>query len=230
MASVMITGCNRGLGLEMTRQYLADGWMVYASCRDVSNCTELDDLAATSPNLKVFELDISSNESIDRLVAQLGDQPLDLLVQNAGVYGPTPGNLQQVSADTWMETLRINTVAPLMLVQRLLVNLDRGENPAIAILSSKMGSISDNGSGGSYVYRSTKAALNAVGKSLSLDLKAQGIRVLMMHPGWVRTDMGGPNGLIDVHTSVTGMRHVIAASTLKESGGFFNYDGSPIPW
>ncbi|RRJ83923.1 SDR family oxidoreductase [Aestuariirhabdus litorea] len=230
MATVMITGCSRGLGLEFTRQYLQEGWKVYASCRNPEGCTELQALAAENPRLHLLPLDIADNASIERAAKALQGQPLDLLVQNAGVYGPGASRLETVQVEPWMETLRINALAPLMVVQRLLDNLRLGYDPCVVLLSSKMGSMTDNLSGGSYVYRSSKAALNAVGKSLAEDLRGEGIRVLLMHPGWVKTDMGGPNALIDAVTSVASMRQVIAATTLSETGCFLDYNGDPLPW
>ncbi|WP_426416321.1 SDR family oxidoreductase [Aestuariirhabdus sp. LZHN29] len=230
MATVMITGCSRGLGLEAAKQYLADDWKVYASCREPDSCPELQALARDYHQLHLLDLDIANNDSIDSAVRQLHGQPLDLLIQNAGVYGPGASRLETVEVEPWIDTLRINSIAPLMVVQRVLDNLRMGYDPTVVLLTSKMGSMTDNLSGGSYIYRSSKAALNSVGKSLAEDLRGEGIKVLLMHPGWVKTDMGGPNALIDAATSVRSMRQVIAATTLTESGSYLNYDGDPIPW
>ncbi len=230
MATVLITGCSRGLGLEAVRQFLADGWKVFATCRDSKSCSELDVLKKQYDMLEILDMDIADNTSIDRVASVIAGQPLDLLVQNAGVYGPTVVRLGTVTAESWMDTLRVNTIAPLMLVQSMLSNLRLANDPTIVLLSSKMGSITDNNSGGGYIYRSSKTALNSVGKSLAEDLREDGIKVLMIHPGWVKTDMGGPNALIDAATSVASIRRVIEGFTLEESGSFLNYDGKQISW
>lgn len=227
MATVLITGANRGLGLEFCKQYAAEGWQVLACCRNPETADELADI----PNVRIFPLDVSDFSQIDKLAAQLQDTAIDVLINNAGVYGDSPrrgfGQLDYVA---WTQTLTINTQAPVKMAEAFLPNLQRGDKKLLVSISSQMGSIADNGSGGSILYRSSKAALNAAMKSLAIDLEDQGIGVLVLHPGWVKTDMGGPNALIDAQESVTGMRQVFARFTLAQSGGFLKYDGSTLPW
>ncbi|MDE1462058.1 SDR family oxidoreductase [Spartinivicinus poritis] len=228
--TVLITGANRGLGLEAVKQYASAGWQVIATCRTPKTATELGQLAQENPSVSVYQLDINDLESITLLAKQLDQQAIDLLWCNAGVYGPKGIGLGEITADTWMDTLKTNTVAPLLLVQQFLPHIRRSQLKTIALMTSKMGSMEDNTSGGSYIYRSSKAGLNAVGKSLAEDLRSESIKVALLHPGWVKTDMGGPSALIDVTTSISGLRQVIKSLTLENSGSFYAYDGQEIPW
>lgn len=225
--NVLITGANRGIGLEFCRQYLADGAYVLAACRQPGTARELQDLAQ-SPNLKVLKLDVNESEQIRALRAHLSGHRLDLLINNAGVYGPRNPRLPLDRA-VWSEVMQTNMMAPLDVVWAARESLQSAGGVAVTI-TSKMGSIADNSSGGSYIYRSSKAGLNAAMRSLAIDLAGDGVRMLLLHPGWVRTDMGGPNGLIDAETSVSGMRGVIASIDTRENGGFYAYDGQAIPW
>lgn len=227
MPTVLITGTNRGLGLEYTRQYAADGWRVIATCRNPDAATELGKLEG---EVEIHALDVTDHGQIMGLAKTLRKEVIDLLLNNAGVYGPRPSKLGGIDYDVWEEVMRINVMAPLKVVEAFRDHVAASEMKKIAIMSSKMGSMGDNESGASYVYRSSKAALNAVAKSLSVDLQLRGIAVAVLHPGWVRTDMGGPSGLIDAPESVSGLRHVIENLTLETSGQFFNYDGADIPW
>ena len=226
MATVLITGASRGLGLEFCRQYAAEGWQVLACCRN----PEMADKLADIPQVRVFPLDVSDFAQIDKLAAQLQDTAIDVLINNAGIYGDSPRHgFGQLDYAAWTQTLTINTQAPVKMAEAFLPHLQRGDKKMLVSISSQMGSIADNGSGGSILYRTSKAALNAAMKSIAIDLADQGIGVLVLHPGWVKTDMGGPNALIDAQQSVAGMRQVIAQFTLAQSGSFLKYDGSTYP-
>lgn len=231
MATVLITGANRGLGLEFTAQYASAGWQVIACCRAPTAATELTKLALRYSNIVLETLDVADFAQIDALAAKLNGRAIDILLNNAGVYGDAKahgfGNLDY---QAWQQTLLINTQAPVKMAEAFLSHLQAGQKKLLVAVSSLMGSLSDNGSGGSLLYRSSKAGLNAVYKSLSIDLKAQGIGVLILHPGWVKTDMGGPNALIESPESVTGMRKVMEQFSLAQSGSFLKYDGSLMPW
>ena len=220
MPNVLITGANRGLGLEFARQYAAQGWTVFATCRHPEQATALHALGGT-----VFPVDVTDPAAITALVAGLDGQPLDLLINNAGIYGP-----QGSDPAAWAEVFAVNVIAPVRLAEALLSNLLAGTQRKVAFLSSQMGSIADNSSGGSMIYRSSKAALNAAVHGLAIDWRKQGIIVLALHPGWVRTDMGGPQAPLTPDQSITGLRCVIASATLSESGGFRNYLGQTVPW
>ncbi len=227
--TVLITGANRGIGLEFVRQYLNEGSRVIACCRHPEQAPALQALAEAHPDtLELVALDLSQPQQLEGLKAYLGDQAIDLLISNAGVYGPKGVALGAIRAEDFAPVMAVNVLAPLLLVQTLKDNLLAGAK--VALLSSKMGAIADNGSGGSYLYRASKSALNAIGKSLSVDLAGQGVSVVLLHPGWVQTEMGGPNALISTETSVQGLRQVLAQLDLGNTGRFLNYDGSVIPW
>lgn len=227
---VVVTGANRGLGLEFCRQYLEKGDKVYACCRSPETAFDLLALKQKSGDrLETVPLDVTNKKMLDNLPHAISE-PVDILINNAGVYGPRALAFDQIEPEAWMEVLRINTVAPLMVVQALSEKVAAGQDKKIVLVSSKMGSVGDNQKGGSYIYRSSKAALNAVGKSLAIDLADQEIKVAVVHPGWVQTDMGGPKAWIDAPTSISGLCEVVENLTLENSGQFFNYDGSDIEW
>ena len=230
MATVLITGTNRGIGLEFVKQFLAREDTVLATCRDMGSATELRQLKNDTRKLHIFELDVSSQKSMEDLTLQLTGHAIDIFINNAGVYGPRDSTFGKVSANEWAKVLQVNAEAPMILTQLLIDNLRDGSDKKLLYITSKMGSIDDNKGGGSYVYRSSKAALNAVVKSISVDLRDSGFSVAVLHPGWVQTDMGGPNALIDVTTSVSKMIDVIDNLNSHNSGSFFNYDGGIIPW
>ena len=230
MKTVLITGANRGLGLEFTRQYLDAGNRVIATARDLDKADALRALADThAGQLSLHTLDVADAKSREQLSRDLKDQPIHILINNAGVHGGW-GLLGKLDENSWLQTLHINSIAPIKLVEALRANLNYAESATVAIMSSKMGSMEDNTSGGSYIYRSSKAALNAAARSLAIDLLRENIKVVILHPGWVRTDMGGPNGLIDPPTSIAGLRKVIANLTREQCGTFIAYDGTVIPW
>lgn len=228
---VLITGANRGLGLEYVRQYLADGWQVTATCRQPEKAKELNVLTeAAGGRLTVQPLDVVNYEQMDSLRASVGDAPVDVLINNAGVFGQKNGAFGTTDYAAWEETFRINVLAVMRMMETFVDAVAASHRKTIVNMTSKMGSLADNGSGGMYVYRSSKAALNAVSVSAARDLQDRGIQVIAMHPGWVRTDMGGPNGLIDAQESVSGMRRVIASLKPEQSGSFLDYKGQTLPW
>jgi len=214
----------------MARQYAADGWQVHACCRHPAQAEDLQALAAQTPAIKLHTLDISDDRQITALAQALDGTAIDLLINNAGVYGPKGLALAELDRQTWQLVLDINTISPVLLTRAFLPHLLAGEGKKIAFLSSKMGSLDDNTSGGSYLYRSGKSALNQMAKSLSIDLAEEGIAVVALHPGWVLTDMGGPNALITAQQSVAGMRQVIDQLNADTSGSFIAFDGQLIGW
>ena len=227
MPSVLITGANRGLGLEFTRQYAADGWRVFAACRDPAGAR---DLAAVEGDVSAETLDVDDGPQVAALANKLSGQPIDVLINNAGIYGPKDVTRDTVDYDAWGQVFRTNAMSPLAVSAAFAANVAQGGQKKIITLSSIMGSIAENDSSGDFIYRSSKAAVNAVMKSLAGDLKSEGITVAVLHPGWVRTDMGGPDASIEAPESVTGMRAVIAGLKESDSGRFLNYDGTKIPW
>tara|TARA_B110000116_G_scaffold77010_1_gene66821 strand:- start:775 stop:1455 length:681 start_codon:yes stop_codon:yes gene_type:complete len=226
MKQLLVTGANRGIGLEFTQQYLANGWHVYATYREQPG-TALASLACDQ--LKILPLDVAEDASIWVLQEQLSGVNLDLIINNAGLFGPRDQSLGKVSRQQWLDVLNVNSVGPLMLAQALHNNLTTKQG-TFAVISSRMGSIDENDGGSLYLYCSSKTAVNQVVKSLSIDMQAQGIKVIALHPGWVRTDMGGPNGSIDTQTSVSGIRQVLEHIRPTDSGRFINYNGAAIAW
>ena len=221
MPTVLITGASRGIGRELAEQYSADGWDVIATARDQGDIADLNSL----DNVRAHRLDVKDAGEVDRFLAEIGEDPIDVFINNAGIYGP-----RQPERDGWLDLFEINVIAPTLLAQRLKDRVAASDTKTMAVLTSKMGSIADNGSGGSIPYRSSKAAVNAAWKSLAIDMKDDGIAIVMLHPGWVQTDMGGQNALIDTQTSVSGLRERIAETSLDNSGRFIAYDGETIPW
>ncbi|MDD2760385.1 MAG: SDR family oxidoreductase [Methylomonas sp.] len=231
MNTVLITGANRGLGLEFCKQYAEAGWKVLAVCREPSAALQLQALAERHDTLQIEQLDVGDFAGIDCLGARLASDSIDVLVNNAGVYLDHSGNgLGHLDYAAWSDSFLINSIAPVKLVETFLPHIQRSQKKLIVSISSLMGSMADNQSGGSLLYRSSKAGLNAAMKTLAVDLAPRAIGVLILHPGWVRTDMGGKNALIDVNESVSGMRKQIAEFTLAQSGCFVKYDGSRLPW
>ncbi len=231
MATVLITGANRDLGLEFVKQYANAAWQVIACCRNPALASALQELASQHSNIQIETLDVADFDQIDQLAHKLVKHPIDVLINNAGVYGDIRARgFKHLDYHAWTQNFIVNSQAPLRMVEAFFQNLKQGQQKLIVNISTLMASITDNTSGGSILYRSSKAALNATMKSLAIDLHDQGIGVLILHPGWVKTDMGGPNGLIDADESVSGMRRIIADFTLEQSGNFLNYDGSGMPW
>ena len=218
--NVLITGANRGIGLGFVHHYLDQGCEVWAGYR--SDAGALADLAGA--HLHPVRLDIMA----DLPLAELPDR-IDLLINNAGIYGPHAQSLEVVSPEDMLQVFAVDCVGPLRVVQAL---RDRvvAAGGVIANISSKMGSSTDNSSGGSYAYRAAKAALVIVSRSMAIDLAPMGVRVITLHPGWVRTDMTDHAGLVDVPESVAGMASVIVHIGDYEPGALVAFDGKPIPY
>lgn len=232
MKTILITGANRGIGLEFSRQYAMAGWRVLACCRYPETAGALNNLAAqSSEQLTVHALDVAKHEQIEHLSKVLSNHSIDLLVNNAGIYPTSRGDgFGKTDYDAWASAFHVNTMAPLKMAESFIAHVTSSNLRTIVTITSKMGSVADNQRGGSYVYRSSKAAVNIVVKSLAIDLEPAGIIAVLLHPGWVRTDMGGSNGLISTEQSVTGMRQVISNLTQADSGKFYAFDGQVVPW
>ena len=230
MATILVTGANRGLGIEFVEQYLNEGNEVIATYRNENSSMDLIEMGNERSNLKLLQLDVSSNKSLNSFAENLGNLPIDIFINNAGVYGPRNSSFGNVDEENWIPAIKVNTIAPILMTQLIIKNIRSGADKKLIYITSKMGSIDDNKGGGAYVYRSSKTALNSVVKSLSVDLENEGMTVALIHPGWVKTDMGGPSALIDKDTSVRGMTEVISNLDISSTGNFYNYDGSIIPW
>ncbi len=226
MPAVFITGANRGIGLEFARQYAEAGWRVFASCRDPDGAADLQSVAG---DVSLHRLDVSDGEQVAALAAALAGEPLDLLVNNAGTAGRGGSGFGRIDYEIWEQAMRVNAFGAVRVAEALVGNLERGAMKCVVSISSRMGSIAEMG-GGSLVYGTTKAALNAAMKTLAADLRGRGITVAALHPGWVATDMGGRGAPVSARDSVAAMRGVIDRLGPADSGRFLGYDGSEIPW
>ncbi len=232
MPTLLITGANRGLGLELTKQYADDGWDIHACCRLPQQADDLNVLVAQSNGLvQVHQLDVCNDQQRTALAQQLSGQPLDVLFNNAGIYGNWDyQSFGSTNAEEWENVFRANVIAPMQMMETFVDNVVASEQKIIANMTSKMGSMGDNSGGTSYIYRSSKAAMNAIGTSAAIDLRPRGIKVALLHPGWVQTDMGGPNAEYTVEQSATALRNNLASMTGADNGRFIDIDGSTIPW
>jgi NAD(P)-dependent dehydrogenase (short-subunit alcohol dehydrogenase family) len=222
--TVLITGANRGLGVEFARQYKEAGWHVIGTARNPEDAQELRAL-----DVRVVQLDVTDQESVDSMAADLAGQPIDLLINNAGIF-PRVGKIDEIDFDDYQRTLAVNTVGPVRVTRALLPNLRRGELKIIAGLSSNLGSIAENERGNFYGYRESKAALNMFTKTLAAELGPEGFICVVLTPGWVQTDMGGPNAPLQPADSIAGMKAVLDKLTPADNGTFWSYDGSEMPW
>jgi NAD(P)-dependent dehydrogenase (short-subunit alcohol dehydrogenase family) len=231
MPSVFITGANRGLGLEFARQYRATGWRVYATCRAPADADALRALEQEARGqVSVHALDTRDLATTRALARDLAGHPIDVLLNNAAIWGPHQQTLEHMDYRVWAEVLDIDLMGPLRVVEAFLGHIETSERKTLVMLSSRVASIASYDQGGRYFYRSAKAGLNALVRSLALDLAPRGIVCIAMSPGWVRTDMGGPDAPLSVAESVTGMRQVIDRLDSGQSGSFLHYDGSIMPW
>ncbi len=240
-STVLITGASRGLGLEFVRQYAADGANVIACCRAPSSAEALQALAKANPLIVIEKLNVTDDANISALAEKLKDTAIDLLINCAGIYsgaGPHVSaesddktqSLGSINSAHWMKVLRTNTIAPIMVAEAFQKNLSRKAGSKLIMISSRMGSIDHISREGDIAYRSSKAALNAAMKSVSISLKNQKSIVACLHPGWVKTDMGGKGADLTPKQSVTQMRGVISSLKQENSGQFLNFNGQNIPW
>ena len=224
----VVTGANRGIGLEFVRQLLARGDTVEATCRDPELASELSSLA--SDRLRIHKVDVTSDADVAALATALGDAAIDLVLNVAGSYGGTKQSLRALDLADVMKTYDTNAVGALRISLALLPHVRRGAGKKLVHVTSGMGSIEDNGSGGFYAYRMSKAALNMMSKSLANDLRGEKIFSAVINPGWVKTDMGGPSAPTPVADSVRMMLHEIERATLADSGAFLDYKGGRYAW
>lgn len=223
MPTVLVTGANRGLGLELARQYAARGDHVIATCRQPGEA-----LQATAVRIE-SGVDVTDPGSLQALSQRLGDLRIDILWANAGLLRREPDGLATAGLiEAAAEQFAVNALGPLRTVQALLPQLGRGSK--LAIMSSRMGSIADNDSGGYYGYRASKAAVNAIGRSLAIDLQPRGIGVFLLHPGWVATDMGGPRATMPPAEAAASLIARLDALEFAQSGSFWHASGEPLPW
>lgn len=229
MVDVLITGANRGIGLELVRQYAQNGHSIIASCRNPQSANDLNALARQSNGrVSVYRMDVADEESIRAAARAVGDRPIDILINNAGIRGGEKQDIGDVDTEGWIRAFKVMVIGPLRVLQAFLGNLQKADNPKVVTITSQMGATTWP-TGGSYAYASTKAAVNRVMIAATHDLKGQVI-VTLIHPGWVKTDMGGQNADLTAEESVTGIRKVIALMTSADTGKFYKWNGEIHPW
>ena len=222
MKSALVTGANRGIGLELTKQLLESGFNVHATFRSAKGGLE----AITNPNLSIHQMDVRDKDEIKKVIDSINS--LDLLINNAGVADGRWQSISEIDMEYALEVLNINSVSPVLVTQQALAKLTEGSK--IVMMSSLMGSISDCRSGRSYAYRASKTALNMFSMAMKNELDSLGISLVIMHPGWVETDMGGPNAPLSTAESVSGIMQRIEEQDMSMSGRYVEFDGSPIEW
>lgn len=227
--TVFVTGANRGLGLEFVRQYASDNWKVLASCRNLIQAKELQQLAHYFGNIELLQLDVTNIFQLEHVTEKYAGTHIDLLINNAGIYADEDP-LGYIQTESMKHAFYINSIAPLKVTEALLPNVMQSHLKTIVAISSKLGSIADNQHGGSYSYRASKAALNMVMKTLAIDLNNKNIKVFTIDPGSVRTGIGGSNASITTDQSVSNIRSLISKLTEKESGSFYDYLGNKLNW
>lgn len=232
---ILITGANRGIGLEMVRQYLQrSDTQVIATCRSPESADALQSIVdGAGERAHIHRLDVVDAVTIEETKDFVSEQfgALDILINNAGVNPPgAEQTLANIDVETLSRVFDINTIAPLMIAQYFLPLLRKGQSPRIANISTQMGSITNKRSGGFYAYGSSKAALNFITRAMANDLQPDNVLTVAIHPGWVKTDMGGPNASLTPEQSAQGVIAVIDNLTVEQSGLFFNWNGEPHPW
>lgn len=226
MPTVLITGANRGIGLELARQYAAEGWRVLATCRKPAEASALKAIKGVT----VAALDVADLKSIDAAAGALAGEAIDILFNNAGIYGPRGKAFGSLDYAAWAEVLRVNALGPIAVAERFMPHLEKGAKKIVVAVTSQMGSVGRNEAGAEYVYRSSKSALNMAMKCMANELAPKGVTAIMFHPGHVKTDMGGAAAPTAVEDSASGMRAVVARLMPADTGKFYNFDGAEIPW
>jgi NAD(P)-dependent dehydrogenase (short-subunit alcohol dehydrogenase family) len=231
MPAVLITGASRGLGFELAKQYAVEGWMVIACCRKPEDAIALKKLAPSARDMvSVVAMDVADNDTVRNAALTLKDVVVDILINSAGIAGVPQQSTGKIDYASWARVLDVNTMGPLRVLEAFTDNLARSERRLVVTITSGMGSLADNTSGGSIAYRSSKAAVNMVMRSAAIDLAPRGITCVLINPGWVKTDMGGPDATLSPQQSVSAMRRLIETLGPNDSGKFYNYDGREYPW
>jgi NAD(P)-dependent dehydrogenase (short-subunit alcohol dehydrogenase family) len=224
MSTILITGASRGIGLEFTRQFAADGWTVIAACRNPAGAEQLNAIEG----VEVHALDVDSGDSVAALKAAIGDRPIDVLLNNAGIIGQRAG-FGLLDYEAWEGAMNTNVFGPMRMAEAFAGNVEASERKQMIFITSRMGSITET-SPNAYVYRSSKAALNMAVRCMSLELAGKGVTAVLFHPGHVSTDMGGAAAPVTPVQSVTGMKGQILGFSQADNGRFIAFDGGDIPW
>ncbi len=222
--TILIAGASRGIGLALVGQFAKRGWRVLGTARNLASGAEISKAGG-----EVHLCDVTDPHSVARLGKSLANESIDLLLCNAGIYGPRGGGVGSTDYAEWQKVIDVNVFGPMRLVEALIEPVARSKRKTIAFTTSRMGSIAMN-AGGSMIYRSSKTMLNQVAKNLSIDLAGKGITVAVFHPGWVQTDMGGPGATLTIPEATDAIANTLSGLTPKDNGKFFNYDGTDLPW
>jgi NAD(P)-dependent dehydrogenase (short-subunit alcohol dehydrogenase family) len=226
MPTVLVTGANRGIGLELARQYVAGKWSVIATCRDPDAAKELRGIKG---DIRIEALEVADDRQIKALAKALSGTAIDVLLNNAGMLTGYEA-FGQTDTQSWLRTLHVNAIAPLHMAEAFADHVAASRQKKIASITSGMGSIGNNDSASAYAYRTSKAALNMAMVTAANHLRARSIIVAVISPGWVKTDMGGANATLTADASASGIRTVIAGLRPNQSGHFFNHSGEELPW
>jgi NAD(P)-dependent dehydrogenase (short-subunit alcohol dehydrogenase family) len=240
MQRILITGSNRGIGLDLTRRYLERGEQVFATCRNPQSASDLQQLAAQyADRLSILALEVTDEASIAECVRQVGAQVdgIDMLLNNAGILPggvaarePNIGTFGQIEAAAMLRVFEVNAVAPVMIAQAFADLLRKGDQPRLINFSSDAGSITRRNNGCDYSYPASKAALNMLTRCLSGDFRGDQVIAVALHPGFIKTDMGGPNARLTLDEALPDLMRVIDGLKLEDTGQFFNWDGTKVPW
>jgi NAD(P)-dependent dehydrogenase (short-subunit alcohol dehydrogenase family) len=228
MQTVLISGANRGIGLHLARHFLKSGWQVIATCRKPDKAVDLTALAG--PQLRILPLDVTDARSVLAVVAALDGQPVDVLINNAGIMGPGQQGVRSTDCEGFLQTLAVNAVAPLRVSAALLPNLKATRRPRIVTISSQMGAFGLDMGPGHIAYSSSKSAVSKVMQLMAKELADEGVIVCPVHPGWVKTDMGGPNAQVDPADCAAGLFTLIDGLQLQHSGRFWTWQGQEHVW
>lgn len=230
MSSILITGANRGIGLELVRCFAHDDWRVYACCREMDKTDELHGLMEQNHKISVHHLDVTKRGEIVRLAEALKDESIDILFHNAGIFGPEKQGFGETDPYGWLETFHVNTIAPMLISEAFVEMVTRSEMRVIAAMGSVMGSIAENSSGSHYAYRTSKTAVHMLMKGLSVDLAERDIITVALHPGWVRTRMGGAEAPLSAEASAQGLKNVLLHLKDEDSGCLIDSLGDKRKW
>ena len=238
MPTLLITGANRGLGLNLLKLYDQEGWTIHACCRNPDSAVDLQAIADVSAGrVTLHTLDVEDPSTITGLQTALGATPIDMLINMAGYLGEKalrePEGLQPFGVtdyDIMEKAYRINCVGPLRVCEALVGNVEGSDRKTIINISSIVGSIGGDNFGNFYMYRPSKTALNAITHAMAINLKDRGITVIPFHPGFTKTDMGGPTADIEIEDSVTGIKAVLDKVTIADTGRYLTWDGGELPW
>jgi len=231
MATILITGANRGLGFEFASQYAVAGERVFAACRSQATAEALRALEKNAAGrLGIVEMDVTDLKSVRNAAAQLNEASIDVLINGAGISGAQGQTTGKIDYKNLAQVLDVNTLGPMRVLESFIEHIARSERKLVITITSAMGSLADNKAGGSIAYRSSKAAVNMAMRSAAIDLAPRGISCVLLHPGWVRTDMGGPKAPLSPQESVKAMRQLIDILGPKNSGHFYGFDGRKYPW